>query len=293
MDKKISKLGLGTGNIASFGRSLSFKKAKRLFDLALDNHICTIDTSDTYGSGDAERLVGKIIKDKRNDVFIISKVGYPYVALPEIMSPFNQFGKKILQSLKFKKKFNKEYILSSIEKSLKRLNIDHLDAYLFHDLSMKDINENKDECFEALYLIKKKGLSELIGISSNDPLSLNFTIENIDIDLIQTKMLFQKNNRSYFIEAKNKGLKIIVNSVYNQTIDHNINLKINELLKSFQIDEEDKKIILITFYLLKERIDCALFGTTNLEHLNLIANKFEKYKLNSSELFAKLENLFE
>ena len=64
-------------------------------------------------------------------------------------------------------------------------------------------------------------------------------------------------------------------------------------MKSFQIDEEDKKIILITFYLLKERIDCALFGTTNLEHLNLIANKFEKYKLNSSELFAKLENLFE
>ena len=292
MNKKISKLGLGTSNIASLGKSLPYNKAKRLFDLAFDMNVSTIDTSDTYGSGDAERLIGKIIEGKRNNIFVISKVGYPYITLPKSMSPLNQFGKKILQGLKFKKRFKKEYILSGIEKSLKRLNINHLDAYLLHDLSIKDIFVHKDECFEALYLIKKKGLSRFIGISSNDHEALSFTIKNTNVDLIQTKMDFKKKNSSLLVEAKNKGLKIIVNSIFNQTLDHSLDIKVNELLKNFHINEKYKKTILITYCLLQKNIDCALFGTTNMEHLNLIGKGYEKYKVNFSELFAKLENLF-
>ena len=292
MDKKLSKLGLGTSNIASLGKSLSFKKAKRLFDLALDINISTIDTSDTYGSGDAERLIGKIIKDKRKDIFIISKVGYPYIGLPEFLSPLNQFGKKLLQGLKFKKRFRKKYILSGVEKSLKRLNINYLDAYLLHDLSIYDISIYNDECFEALYMIKKKGLSRFVGISSNDHKAINFVIENINIDLLQTKMVFKKRNESFLDKAKNKGLNIIVNSIFNQNIDNNFNTNIKKLLNDFNIPEKNKNSILITYCLLQKNIDCALFGTTNLEHLNLIGNNYKQYKDNFSELFVKLESMF-
>ena len=93
MDNSFGKLGLGTSTIASFGRSLAYIRAKKLFDTALDFNIRTIDTSDVYGSGDAERLIGKIIKEKRNDFFIISKAGYQYLSLPGILSPLNQIGK--------------------------------------------------------------------------------------------------------------------------------------------------------------------------------------------------------
>ena len=44
--------------------------------------------------------------------------------------------------------------------------------------------------------------------------------------------------------------------------------------------------------LLQKNIDCALFGTTNLEHLNLIGNNYKQYKDNFSELFVKLESMF-
>ena len=104
MFDNFSELGLGTSNLASFGRALSFKKAKNLIDQAIDAEIKTFDTADTYASGDTERLIGKIIQNKRDKIFIISKVGLPYIDLPEFLSPLNQFGKKILQTLNMKKK---------------------------------------------------------------------------------------------------------------------------------------------------------------------------------------------
>ena len=211
MYNSFTKLGLGTSTIASFGRSLSYIQAKNLFDAALDHNIRTVDTSDTYGSGDAERLIGKIIKEKRNDFFIISKAGYSYLSLPEILSPLNQIGKKILQSIRVNKCFKKEYILSSIEKSLKRLNIDYLDAFLLHDPLLVDFSRYSEESCEALYLIKKKGLSKFIGISSNDLSALNFAINNIKLDLIQTRMIYEKNYRILFNEIKKKDFKLIVN----------------------------------------------------------------------------------
>ena len=164
MNNSFTKLGLGTSTIASFGRSLSYIQAKKLFDAALNFNIRTIDTSDTYGSGDAERLIGKIIKKKRNDFFIISKAGHQYLSLPEILSPLNQIGKKILQGIRVNKCFKKEYILSSIEKSLKRLNIDYLDAFLLHDPLLEDFSRYNDESCEALYLIKKKAPIDAITI---------------------------------------------------------------------------------------------------------------------------------
>jgi len=162
MNKKISKLGLGTSNIASLGKSLPYNKAKRLFDLAFDMNVSTIDTSDTYGSGDAERLIGKIIEDKRNNIFIISKVGYPYITLPKSMSPLNQFGKKILQGLKFKKRFKKKYIFGQqlVKLNLRFNPIDFKTILKSHEYLIKKINKLKIGNFQKKY--DKKFLMQLL-----------------------------------------------------------------------------------------------------------------------------------
>ncbi|MDC0619441.1 aldo/keto reductase [Candidatus Pelagibacter ubique] len=292
MFENFSKLGIGTSNIASYGRSISFDNTKRLLDAALEYNINTLDTADTYGSGDAERLIGKIIKNNRNKFFIISKVGYPYLALPEILSPLNQFGKKIIQIFKKNKRFNKKYILASIEKSLKRLNINCLDSYLLHDFCLNDTIEYSDECFEALYLIKKRGLSKSIGISTNDQKTITYAIDNLDIDLIQTKIIFNKNFNPVSKNKKSKKIKIIVNSILSQRLDNDIDMRFNNLLRIFEIPAEDKKIILITYCLLKKKVDCALFGTTNINHLKLIGLGYKKYQINYSQFFNELDKIF-
>ena len=129
----LSSLGLGTSHIASLGRSISNAEAKNLFHTALDLNVTTIDTSDTYGSGDSERMVGRAISEKRKDFQIITKAGFPYLDLPGFMSPMNQIGKKILQKTNSKKSYSKDYLIKSVEKSLKRLGTDYVDAFLLHE----------------------------------------------------------------------------------------------------------------------------------------------------------------
>ncbi len=292
MKDNLTPLGLGTSTIASLGSSLSFNSARNLFDAALDLNIRTVDTSNTYGSGDAERLIGKVIKHKRNNYFITSKVGLPYLSLPKFLSPLNQIGKKIFQNLIIKKCYKKEYILNNIEKSLRRLKINNLDGYLLHNMLLKDFYEYKDECFEALYLIKKKGLSKFVGISSNDYELFNKNLENINIDLVQTNMIFKKKNTELLGELKKRGNKLIVNSIFSKKIDANLDFKINQIIEKFGIPRDDKKSILINYCIKKNEVDCALFRTTNINHLKIIGKSYFKYEGNFSELFNELDHLF-
>jgi pyridoxine 4-dehydrogenase len=292
MYNNLTQLGLGTSTLASYGRSLSLNDAKKLFDTAFDHNIRTIDTSDTYGSGDTERLIGKVIKNKRNNSFIISKVGVPYLSLPAILSPLNQIGKKCLQVLKIKKCYKKEYILEGIEKSLKRLNIENLDAYLLHDMQLNDFYTYKDECFEALYQIKRKGLSNLVGISSDNFGLLKDVIKNVDLDLIQINMLFEKERHLLLDNLKSSKYKLIVNSIFSKKINNNLDIKINQVIEKFNIPKEDKKKILINYCIFQRKIDCALFRTTNINHLIMIGESLLKYKNNFSKLFKEIDNLF-
>ena len=85
------------------GRSISNAEASKLFKTALDLNVKVIDTSNTYGSGDSERMISKSVKENRNEFFLITKAGFPHVYLPAYLSPLNQIGKKILQKVHIRK----------------------------------------------------------------------------------------------------------------------------------------------------------------------------------------------
>ncbi|WP_433983092.1 aldo/keto reductase [Tunturiibacter empetritectus] len=90
----ISRMGLGTGRLASLGSSLTRRQAIGLIHAAIDHDIRVIDTADTYGSGDSERVIGAALKERRrDDCFLITKAGFAHVALPAAFSPLNQIGK--------------------------------------------------------------------------------------------------------------------------------------------------------------------------------------------------------
>ena len=289
MQNTFTQIGLGTSTLASLGKSLSFKNAKKLFDVAIDYNIRTIDTADTYGSGDAERLIGKITKGKRKDLFIISKVGYPYLDVPRYLSPINQFGKKLLQGVGIKKNFTKKYIINNIEKSLKRLNTDYLDTYLLHDLEYSDISKYKEEFMDAFYMIKKKGLSRYVGISSNNIDLLEYSFEKNNLDVFQTKMIFNKKSTT-FNDLKKKGYQVIVNSIVKQSLEKK--LKISKILEKFDIKKDYQQAVLIAYYTYKHKLDCVLVGTQNINHLMLIGGVYEKYEKNFYELFSYMDEFF-
>jgi diketogulonate reductase-like aldo/keto reductase len=98
--RKIAVIGQGTWEIASGGSAAAVAALRRGLDLGMTH----IDTAEMYGP--AEEIIAKAISGRREQVFLVSKV------LPQNAS--------------------RKGTLEACERSLKRLNTDHLDCYLLH-----------------------------------------------------------------------------------------------------------------------------------------------------------------
>jgi diketogulonate reductase-like aldo/keto reductase len=97
-------LGLGTWRMGEAGsRGADIVNALRL---GIDLGMTLVDTAEMYGEGGAEEVVAKAIAGQRSEVFLVSKV-YPHNA-------------------------TRQGVVAACERSLKRLNTDHLDLYLLH-----------------------------------------------------------------------------------------------------------------------------------------------------------------
>ena len=68
---KVSAVGLGTNQ---FGGKVDLETAKDILAAAMDAGVNLIDTADVYRSGRSEALIGKAMKNRRDDVVIASKI---------------------------------------------------------------------------------------------------------------------------------------------------------------------------------------------------------------------------
>jgi pyridoxine 4-dehydrogenase len=263
----ISPLGMGTSQIASLGRGINHSEAKRLFDTALDYQVTTIDTADTYGSGDSERMIGKAIQAKRSDFYVITKAGFPHVHLPGFLSPLNQIGKKVLQRTGVTKSYSKKYLIQSLEKSLKRLSTDYVDAFLLHEPLGADLLAF-DDFWEALDLIKKKGMANHIGISTNDSSAYIIASKSIKLDLVETGMPYgQDENSSVFSRAKKDQIPVVLNEVLKPYKFLLENAGVVALLREYGKLDQELIGILLAHSIYEKKGQCALIGTRNPNHL--------------------------
>ena len=92
----IFPVGLGTGRLASLGAGYSRKKAFQCLEAAIALGVNLVDTADSYGSSDCEKLLGSILKEMGYLMLVSSKAGYRFCDLPDPLGRFNQVGKKII-----------------------------------------------------------------------------------------------------------------------------------------------------------------------------------------------------
>ncbi len=108
---RISQLALGT---MSFGGDADEGTARALFEEARSRGVNFFDCADVYQKGRAEEILGRLIRTCRDEVIISSKVASPMGDGP------NESGA------------SRYRIVRSVERSLKRLDTDHLDVYFIH-----------------------------------------------------------------------------------------------------------------------------------------------------------------
>jgi aryl-alcohol dehydrogenase-like predicted oxidoreductase len=144
----LSAISFGASSLGGVFHELDEKEGIRAVHTAIDNGINFIDVSPYYGFTKAETLLGKALKEiGRDRYFLSTKVGR-----------YGVNGQKAWD-------YSAARSLLSVEESMKRLNIDHIDLINVHDIEFSDLEQVRNETIPALLDLKKKGLVSYVGIT--------------------------------------------------------------------------------------------------------------------------------
>ncbi|HEX3925073.1 MAG TPA: aldo/keto reductase [Streptosporangiaceae bacterium] len=147
---RVSVLTMGTmtfggrGGFADVG-STDVDEARRQVDMCLDAGINLIDTADVYSAGLAEEILGEVLRGRRDDVLVASKVRMTMGSGP------NDAG------------LSRQHIITGCEASLRRLDTDHIDLYQVHEW---DGQTPLEETLQALDLLVQSGKVRYVGASN-------------------------------------------------------------------------------------------------------------------------------
>ena len=202
---QVSEIGLGCwqlgGELNINGVSTTYgnvtkENAKAIVECALDFGVNTFDTADVYSLGQSERRLGEILKERRNDVYIFTKAGNVLTYTETTLSEWD---------------FSDNYLISAINRSLKRLDTDYIDLFQVHiPPESEDDFRNVEKAFEK---IKSENKANYCGVSIGNQFEKG--IELIERGLVDTLQIFFSlldfnASKKLFSVAKKHNIGLIV-----------------------------------------------------------------------------------
>ncbi|CAB4410695.1 unnamed protein product [Rhizophagus irregularis] len=143
---KISAIGLGCMGMSDYYGPADEQENINVLNRSIELGCTFWDTADMYGVGANEILLSKVLKERRDEVFLCTKFGVVREPSGEVKGIS---GKP-------------EYIRQACENSLKRLGVDCIDLYYQHRI---DSNTPIEESIGALAELVKEGKVKYIGLS--------------------------------------------------------------------------------------------------------------------------------
>lgn len=135
----------GTNEFFKRWGTLDVKDAKRLVDIGMEHGVNFFDTANVYSQGESEKILGQVLKDKRDHTIISTKATFTMGDGP------NDRGS------------SRYHIIKEAEASLRRLGTDFIDVYFMHGY---DLSTPQDETLRALDDLVTSGKVRYIGSSN-------------------------------------------------------------------------------------------------------------------------------
>lgn len=272
-----SSLIAGVMNWGIWGKNFDLNEFEKLIHSYIEQNIYSFDHADIYGGYTTEEAFGKALKKssiKREKIQLITKCGIKYVT------------DKRDYSIKHYD-YTKEYIVWSVNESLKNLQTDYLDLLLLHRPSPL---LQPEEVAEAVSALKQSGKIKHFGLSNFLPHQTDLVKKHIDVEVNQIQ--FSATHHYPLTDGQldfmllNKIQPMAWNplgSIFKDDNEQTTRLK--ELLTDLIIKYEVSADILLLSWIKQHPSNVIpVVGTTNLDRIKNL-NKTNKFKLELEDWF--------
>jgi L-galactose dehydrogenase len=157
-------ISFGASSLGQEFRQIDLGEAIRAVHVALDCGMNFIDTSPFYGRGMSEVLLGVALRGIPRDRYLLgSKLGR-YTA--------THFD------------FSARRVVESVETSLLRMGVEHLDICLCHDIEFIDMAQIVEETLPALRKVQQAGKVRFVGISGYPMKIFRYVLDRTPLDVV-------------------------------------------------------------------------------------------------------------
>jgi D-threo-aldose 1-dehydrogenase len=176
------RVGLGSAPLGNLLGEVHEADAAAAVNAAWDEGWRYFDTAPHYGLGLAEERLGRALRDKPRDSYVLSsKVGRIIYEASDAAT--DDEGFEISTTRRRRWDFSRDGVLRSIEDSLRRIGTDRLDVVFVHDPD-DHFEEAVATAFPTLIDLREQGVIGAIGSGMNQSAMLTRFVREVDIDVI-------------------------------------------------------------------------------------------------------------
>jgi L-galactose dehydrogenase len=188
---KLPLLSFGASSLGQEFRQVDLGESLRAVHAALDVGMNFIDTSPFYGRGMSEVLLGVALRDVPRDRYIL--------------------GTKLGRYDKAHFDFSARRVVESVDVSLHRMGVDHLDICLCHDIEFVDMSQIVEETIPALRKVQEQGKVRLVGVSGYPMKAFRYVLDRTDLDVVLSYNHYTLQNTMFgdlvpYLKGKGVGI---------------------------------------------------------------------------------------
>jgi D-threo-aldose 1-dehydrogenase len=180
----VTRLGLGTGPLGNLNTAVDDDTAEATVAAAWDAGVRWFDTAPHYGLGLAERRLGRALRDRPRDAYVVStKVGRLLDPVDEPSGEDLATGFAVPATHRRRWDFSADGVRRSLDESLVRLGTDRVDLVLVHDPD-DHMDRALREALPALVALREEGVVRAVGVGMNASAPLARFVAETDVDAV-------------------------------------------------------------------------------------------------------------
>lgn len=223
VDLALTRLGLGTAPLGGLFTSVQDTDSDELIATAFDQGIRYFDTAPLYGHGRSEIRLGRALRVTDKPYVLSTKVGRVLNSATNADVTWFADADPNLEPVY---DYSKDGIKRSIEDSLERLGVDHIDIALMHDAE-NYLSDAINNAYPVLADLRSQGVIKAVGMGMIVCSASVAIMKETDLDVAliagRFTLLDQEAQDELFPLALKKNVSIIIGGVYNSGVLANPN----------------------------------------------------------------------